>query len=844
MGSGGTRRAHVGDRTDLRRVDAADPQPGTHEEILETVVQMENPVHAGVSLLVSEVLRFFVVPHTHWDREWYRPFEHFRLWLGHAVDGVIETLERDPRFSSFTLDGQAVVLEDYVDVRPEQEPRLRGLLASGRLVVGPSYVLPDEFLVGAESLVRNLLIGREVCERFDATPSDVGYLPDGFGHILQLPQILRGFGIESFIFSRGLGDQLDDVGVVFRWCSPDRSEVLAFQQLDHYDNFAGVRDADDGEDRVQRIIERFGLALERAGVRDVLLCNGADHVPIQPELPLLCAELERRFPGSGFSIASYGEYVGAVGVVDVASWTGELLGSRLQNVLRGVNSSRVYLKQANERAERRLLAVETLVALGSLHHGEHALHPDLHLAWRDLLRCHPHDCICGCSCDEVHRDMLVRYESLERTLSELARCALEALAGERSLDRDRVTVFNPLPERRRGLVEASGFEPQIIELDGFTARAVQFKRAAQPRRLAATGIESDRLRLQLAEDGSLTLVDKRSGRLLERLHAFEDEPDRGDSYSFCPVDGASVWRSDQAVARVLADGPDVWELELAVEAELPEALDGARPMMVSIVTVARLVRGCGRVEFRTSVDNRACDHRLRVVFGVGDTADTDVRAESAFAVVRRPLHPPPPRAQWAEPPTPTQHTAGAVALGPVGLITKGVPEYEARVGPNGPELCLTLLRCVGLISKAADQLTTRPLSAGPQVPTPEAQCLGRYVFEYALLCDADAHDDLRLLRESQDYRVGFHLVPGGMAFDPLLRLEGDVMYSCLKGSEDGDGVILRCFNPSPQQVSMRVSGPVLASQTRLDETGEEPVEHAAVAVGPFEIATLRLRAGR
>jgi hypothetical protein len=617
--------------------------------------------------------------------------------------------------------------------------------------------------------------------------------------------------------------------------------VLAFQQLDHYGNFAALRDADDGEERVKRILEQFGPALDRSGLGDVLLCNGTDHVPIQPELPSWCAELEQRFPGSTFSIASYAEYVRAVGDLDVPAWTGELLGSRLQNVLRGVNSARMYLKQANERAERQLLAVETLLALRSLRHGDRALHPDLRLAWRDLLRCHPHDSICGCSCDEVHRDMLVRYESLQRTMAELE---WWALAREPGADRSRVTVFNPLPERRRGLLEAPGFEPQIIELDGFTARAVELERAAPPRASAATGIESDRFRLQLAADGTLTLLDKHSGRLLEGLHALEDEPDRGDPYNFCPVEGAPTWRSKQAVARVLSDGPDVWELELTVEADLPEALDGSGHVSVPIVTVARLVRGCGRVEFRATVDNRARDHRLRVVFAVGDTTDTDVRAESAFAVVHRPLHPPPPRVHWIEPPTPTQHTLGAVALGPLGLISKGIPEYEARSGSNGSELCLTLLRCVGLISKAANELTTRPLSAGPQVPTPEAQCLGRHVFEYALLCDADAGDDLALLRKSHDYRVGFHLARGGVGFDPPLRVEGDVAFSCLKHAEDGDGVILRCFNPSKHQVSVRVSGPVLASRTRLDETGEQPLAQGDVAIGPFQIATLRLRRRR
>ena len=112
--------------------------------------------------------RFFVVPHTHWDREWYLPFEKFQVRLASVVDEVIDVLEQDPSFASFTLDGQAIILEDYLEARPEQEGRLRALLAAGRIEVGPSYILPDELLVGSESLVRNLLLGRAVCRRFGA----------------------------------------------------------------------------------------------------------------------------------------------------------------------------------------------------------------------------------------------------------------------------------------------------------------------------------------------------------------------------------------------------------------------------------------------------------------------------------------------------------------------------------------------------------------------------------------------------------------------------------------------------------------------------------------------------
>ena len=415
--------------------------------------------HAADTAL-NGLTRFFVVPHTHWDREWYVPFEEFQLRLAAVVDEVIDVLESDPSFTRFTLDGQAIVIEDYLDVRPENEGRLRALIEAGRLEVGPSYILPDELLVGAEPLVRNLLHGRAVCRRYGAEPTPVGYMPDSFGHPLQLPQILAGFGIDTFIFSRGMGDELDEVGVVFRWRSPDGSEVRAFQQLPSYSNF---NVADSGaEARVEQIADRFGDALTRAGVDTVLLCDGDDHRRIRRDLPTLCADLERGLPGTSFEIARYADYVAAVDPENLPAHTGELLGSRIQNVLRGVNSARLYLKRANERAERRLLEVETLGALRTLHTGHRFPASDFRLAWRQLLKCHPHDSICGCSCDEVHRDMLVRYEQLERTVAQLERRALGAFAVDTP---GAVGVVNLLPYRRRGLVEVPDREPAVVELD-------------------------------------------------------------------------------------------------------------------------------------------------------------------------------------------------------------------------------------------------------------------------------------------------------------------------------------------------------------------------------------------
>ncbi len=765
--------------------------------------------------------RFFVVPHTHWDREWYAPFEEFQLRLAAVVDEVIDVLESDPSFTCFTLDGQAIVLEDYLDIRPENEGRLRALIQAGRLEVGPSYMLPDELLVGAEPLVRNLLIGRDVCRRYGAEPADVGYMPDSFGHPLQIPQILAGFGIDSFVFSRGLGDEVDEVGVVFRWRSPDGSEVRAFQQLPSYSNF-NVSGAD-AQARIEHIVEGFGPALRRAGVDSLLLCDGEDHRRIRRDLPTLCEELERRLPGTSVTIARYSDYVAAVKPPDLPVYTGELLGSRLQNVLRGVNSARLYLKRANEQAERRLLEVETLGALRTLHTGERFPTSDFRLAWRQLLKCHPHDSICGCSCDEVHRDMLVRYEQLERTVSQLQRRALEPFAVDTP---GGVGVVNLLPYRRRGLVDLAGHEPAVIELDGFSARPVELAPADGVHQHEGSTIESDCIRVDAAPDGTLTVLDKRTGRTFDGLHRLEDEPDIGDLYNFCPAVGAVPGFVESASVRVLRDGPIVWELEIR---------------MLTVSTIVRLVAGIRRVEFRTTIDNHTEDHRLRAVFPVGPVAEAPatVRAEGQFAVVHRPVDPPPPKTEWVEPPDPTQHTLGAVAMGPLALLTKGLPEYEARPG----ELCLTLLRSVGVISRPTGALTTRPLGAGPGTETPDGQCLGRHDLEYALMPGADELDDAELLRVAQDYRYGFLVTAGSVNVGPPISIEGDVVFSCLKGAEDGDGLILRCFNPKAAPASIELAGAFTFSRVRLDETGieGETAEGRSTDLLPNEIGTFTVR---
>src|SRR3970282_694270 len=167
---------------------------------------------------------FVVVPHTHWDREWYLPFEAFRARLVRMMDARLALRDRDPESRHFVLDGQTIPLDDYLEIRPERRADIERLVKAGRLLIGAQYVLPDRFLIGGESPLRNLQFGIRSAKAYGGAMM-VGYSPDAFGHIAHLPAVLRGFGIDSVAIWRGVGREATTSE--FRWASPDGSEVLA-----------------------------------------------------------------------------------------------------------------------------------------------------------------------------------------------------------------------------------------------------------------------------------------------------------------------------------------------------------------------------------------------------------------------------------------------------------------------------------------------------------------------------------------------------------------------------------------------------------------------------------------
>ncbi|HYV97320.1 MAG TPA: glycosyl hydrolase-related protein [Gemmatimonadaceae bacterium] len=374
-----------------------------------------------------------LISHTHWDREWYLPAARFRQLLVAMVDELIDDPPRDG--ASFLLDGQTVVLDDYLAVRPERAAELTELVRTGALEVGPWFVQADELIPGAEAFVRNLLAGRRALNAIGAKAPPVLYCPDTFGHPAALPMLARGFGCTSVIASRGYGGSRWPAGDAAWWIGPDGERVLFFHlSKSGYETGAQLPTSADAATRRWR--EIHGDLIPRSKLGAVLLMNGADHHARQARLADAIAALTAAAQPDVIrpsSLTAFGTDIALRAEnIQLPEIRGELRDSYgWMWTLQGTFATRAHQKRRNARLERLLTRdVEPWVALATLQPtSPRALQPLLHSAWRSLILCHPHDTICGCSTDEVARAMDARLDEAETQALGLRRDAVFSLTG-------------------------------------------------------------------------------------------------------------------------------------------------------------------------------------------------------------------------------------------------------------------------------------------------------------------------------------------------------------------------------------------------------------------------------
>ncbi len=555
---------------------------------------------------------FYVISHTHWDREWYMPFSQFRLRLVDLIDSLFDILEDYPTYI-FHLDAQTIVLEDYLELCPDKEGLLKKYIALGNIIVGPWYLQNDYYLTSGESTIRNLLIGMSIAENF-GNCSKVGYAPDQFGNPDQLPQILNNFGIDTFIFGRGNSlVKRNEKGELYRaerpvefvWKGTDGSEVLAVHMRFWYNN----------AQRFSADIEKSKLLLtinaknfEDVGASPYLLMmNGVDHLQAQENLLPILQKLREEMPDCDVQQTSMQRYMDDLksyfksGERSIQTITGALRYGPDYEMLRGCWSSKSYIKTWNVRAqtllENKLEPLYSMLEMAGLTGVYRRGH--FRYLWKSLLKNHPHDSICCCSCDEIAEHMEDQYKTIMETGETMFSRGMELAAQHTQVahkvekDKYLLTMMNPTEDRVEKVCEAELIFPSVENVNNFTitdgngvpiefeviARredwfdmsspvnlpgsiavdvyTVLFRAAVQSMAIGAyivtpipgnievattcpqeqaDSVENEFYRI-FVEKGIVCCLDKRSGKTIKNFITFEDKTDRGDSYIFVPNPG-------------------------------------------------------------------------------------------------------------------------------------------------------------------------------------------------------------------------------------------------------------------------------------------------------------------
>ncbi|NIK79025.1 alpha-mannosidase [Paenibacillus castaneae] len=902
-----------------------------------------------------------IISHTHWDREWYLPYEKHHVLLVKLMDTLLHTLDTDPNFKSFYLDGQTIILEDYLQVRPENRERLERYIKEGRIPIGPWYILQDAFLTSSEANIRNLQIGHHDASRY-GTIAKVGYFPDTFGNIGQAPQILKQAGIDNAVFGRGVkptgfnntvaDSDYESSFSELIWEGPDGSRVLGVLFANWYCNGMEVP-TDEAESR-EYWDRKLAEAEKYAATGQLLFMNGCDHQPIQQDLSEALDTARRLFPDTDFIHSNFEDYLASVNdslTRELSVVKGELRSQRTDGWSTLVNtaSARVYLKQMNQLGQAMLEKVAEPLAALAYSLGHEYPHHLFTYAWKTLMQNHPHDSICGCSVDEVHREMVTRFDKSRHVAEAIIDESKTAIAGavdtsvfaQYGEDALPFVVYNTTGWKRSGVIEVELDVARIYFRDGlkldemnqkmygidvtgrtlvdrngkaiahsmvdmglqfgydlpddkfrqpYMSRKVRLsfeaeqvsalglatyawvhdaKTAEQPQDSLVAGshaLENEWLRIDIESDGSFHITDKRTNQVYRDLGVYENTGDIGNEYMYKQPNGeqalttkglpASIHLKENTAYRAVfeivhewavpASADEYFELEKREAVYFPDRKSQRteRTVPFTIRTEIGITHNGQGVEWNSSFNNQAKDHRVRVLFPT-DLVTNVHHADSIFEIAERDNE---PAVEWVNPSN-AQHQQAFVDVSGenagMTVANLGLNEYEVlRDGRN--TIAVTLLRAVA------------ELGDWGVFPTPEAQCLGEQSFSLIILPHSGDGVDSGAYAAAYQFQVPWtvsqtevhqgKLAPAGSLFD----WEGSSLaFSSLKVNEQSGDYLLRWYNmklaAAELSFSAGESAPALGQAYKsdvLESEGELLTSNGQsinMAVGPCEILTVGIK---
>jgi mannosylglycerate hydrolase len=843
-----------------------------------------------------------VVVQTHWDREWYYPHQTFVARLLAVMSRVADQLEQGV-LTSFLFDGQTAAYEDLLaNAEPAMVRRIQLLVREGRIVLGPWYIMADEFLVSGESLIRNLEIGIA-----DATTAGncqrVGYLPDTFGHVGQMPQILRNFGIDSAVMWRGVDSPVAE----FEWKAPNGDSVGGvFLTQGYYQHPLNVADWKTA------LNNYLALIAPRSQAHELLLTQGGDHLQSHSNIAARMAEYnatQSQYKLVQSTLAAHVDAVLSETAGKRATIAGELRNNAQAFVLPDVLSTRRYLKRLNQEAEYRMSHIVEPLFVCLLANGDTAAYPAKYIedTWRLIIQQQAHDSICGCSVDEVHREMETRYVQIGQRLDALMAMAAriggfiadeQHGGGDPFADDQKFSLFNPLLATVRGWVPVSLFlrgelahsltitdiggnviasevqsaTPDAIfysptddfpdKLAGHRYEVVMqcelaaltttsFEVTAQTTTTVSAdsldntrSIENQYLSVQLGADGQLRITQKENGQTLSPLLSVLSELDAGDCYNFSPppvqsITHASHWQLvSQRTCKAMQ------EMNLTLSMELPAGLEGGRKQASaqSVINTAelrlRLYADCAHLDAKLVWVNRARDQRTRLLLPM-DTEVSHTHGDSAFDWVSRPVV----HAQY--PATPSRQEMTPAVFPTLSAIQAGNLLFchqamqEAEVVTYQGRTWLGLTMVRSVGWMSRRDLVTRGVGAGPDMETLDAQCLRTETFSFQV-CFTDAATHPLAQAAACKHRPVLLRGHAHEAMQPINVSNTLMQLSSLRMV--GVNVEMRLWNPTDAAVDFTIEGGQGWRVVRADGApvlAENSRKANAFVVQPRQIITLR-----
>lgn len=785
--------------------------------------------------------------HTHWDREWYRNFEEFRVRLVDIFDDILNKLNSN-ELENFYFDGQTAALEDYLLIKPQNEELVKNFIKQKRLYIGPYYCSTDSFLVDSEALIKNLQLGINYSKDFGCNDF-IAYHADTFGHSKYLPSIIKYFNIKNAIFWRGLGELESE----FKFNGLD--SIYLIEGYFH-DYFVSDLSFEKKVEFLKRTLDRISFY----SGENILLPIGADHLCTPDKIKEQIDEINKVLSDYNIVLSTPFDYIKKVEKRFKKDLKQEFRDTKRNFILPGVLSSRLDLKHYNNKLQWRLARIlQPFAAVANCFSKKIHYQSEIDYAYKLLLENQAHDSIYGCSIDSVHSENISRYKKVESVLNAVEnsiKTKLEMSNAYGLLNLSNYDFNGAIDVYTTSSIDKS-FKPQLIEkIDGFpfdklyptnkipitedytkiyhylldvkNIQSFAYKNILKQDiseksdlKITEKSIENSYVKLAIVSD-KIVLTDKISGKKYTDFINFIDRADAGDSYNFGSLKNDKPLKATLVSSKIILKGHIRSVLQVQFELQIPHTsnLRGRSSKLKKHLLNLKVILDNQNdfLEFKLDWENKSQNHILQLELKFDKPIDETV-SDDLVGYIKRDFDPNydvsklVPAKRGVELKHNTAPIQRFVFAQGVGLITKGLPEYE--VFKN--RLRLTLLRATGLISNPHNP--TRGTPAGPPLPTPDLQQIGENTARFAI----SFKDLYSQIEQCVEKFYGAQVVCGLNENDVKLFDSGNenLLVNTVKLNNNGD-FIVRFVNKSDEKQYFDFSTNLIVEEIYETDSMEKP----------------------